>query len=387
MMAGNVFISYRRDDSAGHAGRVHDRLEREFGRDLLFMDVDSVPLGVNFVNMLSAEVAKCDVLLAVIGPNWLNAHDEDGKRRLDNPHDFVRIEIGAALQRSIPVIPILLDGAKVPKPNQLPKELKELSLRNGLDIRHASFHNDVDRLIRGLKGQLAEADAEKRRAGEDESRQQEKPQRYVRFDEARQRDKMVGWWWGSRRSGPPKDERRRQQEAEDRRGEQLIWQGKPSPARYALRKAAYTFPAGIFFFGFSLFWIYGAYMGADKVFWMFGIPFVIVGACMVLSPAWHLFRATTTTYALTDRRAIIDISGLFPRWTSVPLNQVPFVDVRSSNDGPGHVLFQEAAPTSYGMTGGMKQLDGFIAIADAAKVGQMLRTAIQKSTEARPARS
>jgi hypothetical protein len=377
MMASKVFISYRRDDSAGHAGRVHDRLEREFGRDLLFMDVDSVPLGVNFATVLSEEVAKCDVLLAVIGPNWLNARDDDGSRRLDNPHDFVRIEIGAALQRSIPVIPILLDGAKVPKANQLPKELEELSLRNGLDIRHASFHNDVDRLIRGLKGQLAEADAEKRRAGEDGSRQQKKPQRRARFGETEQRDKIVG--------GPPKDEPRR-----DRR-EKLIWQGKPSPARYALRKAAYTFPLGIFFLGFSLLWIYVAYTGGnnatDFAFWMFGIPVVIVGACMVLSPAWHLFRATNTTYTLTDGRAIIDISGLFPRWTSVPLNQVPFVDVRSSSEGPGHVLFQEAAPMYYGMDGGMKQRDGFIAIADAAKVGQMLRTAIQKSTEARPARS
>jgi TIR domain len=382
MMATKVFISYRRDDSAGHAGRVHDRLEREFGRDLLFMDVDSVPLGVNFVAVLSEEVAKCDVLLAVIGPNWLNARDEDGSRRLDNPHDFVRVEIGAALQRSIPVIPILLDGAKVPKANQLPKELEELSLRNGLDVRHASFHNDVDRLIRGLKEQLPEADAEKRRAGEDGSRPQKKPQRYARFGETQQRDEVVGGWWDSRRSGPPKDERRR-----DRR-EQLIWQGKPSPARYALRKAAYTFPAGIFFFGFSLFWIYGLYMSETGfAFWMFGIPFVIVGACMVLSPAWHLFRATNTTYTLTDRRAIIDISGLFPRGTSVPLNQVPFVDVRSSNEGRGHVLFQEAAPMYYGMDGGMKQRDGFIAIADAAKVGQMLKTAIQKSTAARPARS
>ena len=253
MMAAKVFISYRRDDSAGHAGRVHDRLEREFGRDLLFMDVDSVPLGVNFVAVLSEEVAKCDVLLAVIGPNWLNARDDDGSRRLDNPHDFVRVEIGAALQRSIPVIPILLDGAKVPKADELPKELEELSLRNGLDIRHASFHNDVDRLIRGLKEQLAEANAEKRGASEDGSRQQKKPQRRARFGETEQRDKIVGQWWGSRRSsGQPKDEPRR-----DRR-EKLIWQGKPSPARYALRKAAYTFPFGIFFLAFSLFWIYVA---------------------------------------------------------------------------------------------------------------------------------
>jgi hypothetical protein len=152
MMVAKVFISYRHDDSAGHAGRVHDRLEREFGRDLLFMDVDAVPLGVNFVKVLDEEVAKCDVLLAVIGPNWLNARDEDGNRRLDNPRDFVRIEIRAALERNIPVIPILLDGAEMPRPNQLPEELRELSLRNGLDIRHASFHNDVDRLILGLRG-------------------------------------------------------------------------------------------------------------------------------------------------------------------------------------------------------------------------------------------
>jgi hypothetical protein len=189
MMASKVFISYRRDDSAGHAGRVHDRLEREFGRDLLFMDVDSVPLGINFVKVLSEEVAKCDVLVAVIGPNWLNAHDEDGNRRLDNPRDFVRIEIGAALQRNIPVIPILLDGAKVPKANQLPKELEELSLRNGLDVRHVSFHNDIDKLVRSLKGQLAETDSAERGGLEDERRQQEKrvEKKKRRRDEAKPR--------------------------------------------------------------------------------------------------------------------------------------------------------------------------------------------------------
>ena len=154
-MAGKIFISYRRDDSAGHAGRVHDRLEREFGADLLFMDVDAIPLGVNFVKVLRDEVAKCDVLLALIGPNWLNVRDEEGNRRLDNPSDFLRIEIATALQRDIPVIPILLDGARMPKASQLPKDLEELSARNGLDIRHASFHPDMDKLIRGLKGTRA----------------------------------------------------------------------------------------------------------------------------------------------------------------------------------------------------------------------------------------
>jgi hypothetical protein len=181
-MAAKVFLCYRRDDSAAYAGRVQDRLAQEFGRDLLFMDVDTVPLGVNFVTVLHNEIAKCEVLLAVIGPNWLDARDDAGNRRLDDPHDFVRIEIGAALQRNIPVIPILLDGAKVPKANQLPKELEELSFRNGLDVRHASFHSDVDRLVRSLKGQLAEAEADRPRDGD--ARRRKKPEDKRRLAEA-----------------------------------------------------------------------------------------------------------------------------------------------------------------------------------------------------------
>ena len=158
-MATRVFISYRRDDSAGSAGRVPDRLERELGRDLLFMDVDAIPLGLNFVKVLRDEVAKCDVLLAVIGPHWVDASDEHGNRRLDDPNDFLRVEIVTALQRNIPVIPILVDGAKVPKADRLPKDLEELARRNGLDVRHASFHSDIDKLIRALKGQSSQYEA------------------------------------------------------------------------------------------------------------------------------------------------------------------------------------------------------------------------------------
>jgi hypothetical protein len=160
-MSAKVFISYRRDDSAGYAGRVMDRLDRELGRDLVFMDVDAIPLGTNFSKVLHEEVAKCGVLLAMIGPNWPDARDEYGNRnrRLDDPNDFVRIEIAAALQRNIPVIPILLDGARIPKATQLPEDLKELALRNGMEIRHASFQDDMNRLIRGLKGQVDQAGA------------------------------------------------------------------------------------------------------------------------------------------------------------------------------------------------------------------------------------
>jgi hypothetical protein len=157
-MSAKIFISYRREDSAGHAGRVQDRLAREFGRDLLFMDVDGVPLGVNFVKVLQEEVAKCSVLLAVIGRDWLNVRGEDGQRRLDSPVDFVRVEIAAALQRDIPVIPILLEGTKVPRADQLPDDLRELALRNGLNVRHSSFHVDMDILIRHLKERMSKAD-------------------------------------------------------------------------------------------------------------------------------------------------------------------------------------------------------------------------------------
>src|SRR5262245_3615344 len=151
-MASKIFISYRREDSAFAARGVHDRLEREFGRDSLFMDVDAIPLGLDFVKGLGAEVAKCDVRLAIIGPNWLDATDEDGNRRLDSENDFVRIEIAAALNRNIPVIPILLEGTRIPRAERLPDELKSLARRNGLDVRHASFRSDMDRLVRGLRG-------------------------------------------------------------------------------------------------------------------------------------------------------------------------------------------------------------------------------------------
>jgi formylglycine-generating enzyme required for sulfatase activity len=153
-MSTKVFISYRRDDSAGHAGRVHDRLVQELGRDVLFMDVDGIPLGADFVEVLRAEVAACDVLLAIIGPDWLEALDEAGNRRLENAHDFVRIEIATALKRGIPVIPILLEGTAMPEAEHLPDDLKALARRQALDVSHASFQTDLDKLVRQLRGTI-----------------------------------------------------------------------------------------------------------------------------------------------------------------------------------------------------------------------------------------
>ena len=146
-MAVKVFINYRRDDSIGMAGRLHDRLAQTFGSDNLFMDVDNIPVGRDFADYLNGQVAACDAMLTVIGPNWLTAKDENGQRRLDNPEDFVVIEIGVALARNISVVPVLVDGARMPKASELPDSLKPLVRRQAVEMRHAHFGKDAEALI------------------------------------------------------------------------------------------------------------------------------------------------------------------------------------------------------------------------------------------------
>jgi hypothetical protein len=114
------------------------------------MDVDNIPAGVDFVGHLSAQVAVCDVFLAIVGPNWLNAIGETGCRRIDNPDDFVRIEIAAALARNIRVIPVTIDGARLPKADELPDPLKPLIRRQAVEVRNAQFHRDAEALIEKL---------------------------------------------------------------------------------------------------------------------------------------------------------------------------------------------------------------------------------------------
>ena len=155
-MAGRIFINYRRDDLIGMAGRLHDRLAHTFGRDRLFMDVDHIPVGADFVAHLNSQVAECNALLVVIGPNWLNAKDESGERRLDNPDDFVAIEIAAALARDIRVIPVLVDGARMPKAKELPDSLKPLARRHAVDVRHSHFGQDAEALVKRMREALGE---------------------------------------------------------------------------------------------------------------------------------------------------------------------------------------------------------------------------------------
>jgi hypothetical protein len=122
------------------------------------MDIDTIPLGSDFHEVLGEEVGRCGVLLAVVGPQWLIITKEDGSRRLEDPNDFVRIEIAAALARGIPVVPILLDGTKIPKAAELPDNIRGLSSRHGLEVRAATFHSDVEKLIKGLRARSTQRD-------------------------------------------------------------------------------------------------------------------------------------------------------------------------------------------------------------------------------------
>ena len=149
-MSGGIFISYRRDDSAGFAGRIYDRIAGQLNRERVFFDVDNIQLGADFVRVISDRVGACDALVAIIGRDWLSSRDQEDRRRLDDPDDFVRIEIETALQRDIPVIPVLVDGAVMPRKENLPDALKPLARRQGLEISHPRFDTDSERLTKAL---------------------------------------------------------------------------------------------------------------------------------------------------------------------------------------------------------------------------------------------
>jgi TIR domain len=150
-----VFISYRREDSAGHAGRLFDRISSHFGDTVkIFMDIDSITPGEDFVNVIENAVGSCAILIAIIGMDWLTVTDEAGKRRLDNPEDFVRVEIATALNRGVRVIPVLVQDANMPRREHLPEALVKLSRRNAIEISDVRWNYDVNRLIKTIEGVL-----------------------------------------------------------------------------------------------------------------------------------------------------------------------------------------------------------------------------------------
>jgi TIR domain-containing protein/von Hippel-Lindau disease tumor suppressor protein len=160
----DVFVSYRRADSPDVTGRICDQLLARLGPDHLFRDIESIPLGRDFRTAIAEAVGSCAVLLAVIGRDWLRAAGEDERRRIDDPNDFVHIEIASALQRGIPVIPVLVEGAAMPRAAELPAPLADLAFRTGTQVRaDPDFQADIARLGAELAKYLP-ADRERRPA-------------------------------------------------------------------------------------------------------------------------------------------------------------------------------------------------------------------------------
>src|SRR4029453_3502348 len=171
-VSGRVYINYRRQDARGSAGRIYDRLADSFGSDQVFMDVDNIPPGVDFSKFITQAVSKCRVLLAIIGPRWLDAK-ENRRRRLDDPGDLVRMEIAAALERDILVIPILVEDAAMPRRHELPGNLAGLAGRTPPRGGHESFRSDVDRLLKAIEPVLrATTAASVASAARDQAQQQ-----------------------------------------------------------------------------------------------------------------------------------------------------------------------------------------------------------------------
>ncbi len=147
-----IFISYRRSDSPDATGRIYDRLVSEFGKVRVFKDVDSIPLGQDFRGHLNGIVGECGVVLAIIGPQWLDVRNPAAQRRLDDPDDFVRIELEAALARDIPVVPVPVGHAPIPGASELPASLAAMAFRQSIEVRpDPDFHNDATRLVAALR--------------------------------------------------------------------------------------------------------------------------------------------------------------------------------------------------------------------------------------------
>ena len=152
---GRISMSYRREESAYPANWLYTLLSEHFGDGQVFMDVDDIEPGANFVDVINAAVGSCEVMLAMIGDRWLTITDADGSRRIDDDVDFVRLEIEAALARNIRVIPILVSGAKMPRPRDLPSSIDTLAYRQALELSAHRFKLDLARLLKALENTLS----------------------------------------------------------------------------------------------------------------------------------------------------------------------------------------------------------------------------------------
>jgi hypothetical protein len=158
-MTEKIFISYRRRDDPGGAGRLFDALKEAFDPDRLFLDVDSIEPGQDFCDVIEDRIAKSAVLLAVIGQHWVDASDDRGNRRLDDPQDYVRMEIETAMKQDKRVIPVLIGEARMPGADVLPESIRKFARHNAVMLRYERFHDDIANLVGALKRAMGDAAA------------------------------------------------------------------------------------------------------------------------------------------------------------------------------------------------------------------------------------
>ena len=152
----NVFVGYRREDSAGHAGRLHDRFVARWGTDRVFLDIDSLSPGDDFVEVIDRTLDECLLVVLVIGPRWLDIRDDQGCRRIDNSVDYHRREIEQSLQRKVRMIPVLVGGARMPIPSNLPESLSGLCRLNAFEVSDRRFNHDSLKLVEVMNVILSE---------------------------------------------------------------------------------------------------------------------------------------------------------------------------------------------------------------------------------------
>jgi WD domain, G-beta repeat/TIR domain len=214
-VSGKIFLNYRRGDDAGTVGRLFDRLEQTFPRDQLFMDVEGhIKAGDDYVDVLRRQVGECDVLLVVIGPRWLTITDETGRRRLDNPDDWVRVEIVSALQAGVKkrVIPVLVPGAEMPRAEDLPGDLKPLARKQAVRVTLERFKADAQGLVTQVTGVLVDLEAARAAASVAEQAAAEEALRRHEAEEATRATEVEARGSAQRLAGMSADDVRKAEE-------------------------------------------------------------------------------------------------------------------------------------------------------------------------------
>jgi hypothetical protein len=230
-LPGRIFISYRRQETAWPARQLYDVLVKHFAAEQVFKDVDNIDPGDDFVERVAAAVGSCDVLLVLIGPQWLAISDENGHRRLDSPEDYVRLEIETALTRKIRVIPILVDEARIPRANELPRTLAPLVRRNAVEINPITF--DTKRLIATVRKTLEQefarrqAEEQARREAEEQARRETEEQAQREAEEQAQREAEEQ----AQRQAEEQAQRQAQEQAQRRQAEEQAQRQAEEQAR------------------------------------------------------------------------------------------------------------------------------------------------------------